>query len=362
MVSEKPLTKKKIAQQTISLSPALKDRIEKYVKENNEKNPEDERFRSVSSFYNYVMTLSMDSLEKGKNLDDLKSFVDAEIKGFFDKITFNALIPYYETAIRTNRYTHLFFEKNTFFYLTLRRLYLARMDPYDNISIKTIFNRVRNFLFSNNLTREVNLDLFTGKTGKDLSGVFEYAGIYKNLTFENCKYNAALFGLLGVKITNFLYSDKDDYFRFDLKTTDLFYRKDLAKKERIKLINHNLSYFINYLRIIDDKAYYFWMKLADDKRVIITFNNEETKNDWINLIQSEIEKFGDKEDYPLNMLKFFEKLHWIEIESEKDLIFHFRLSKTKYQNEREFLIETLSKKSKISQTNGKYQVKKHNDY
>ncbi len=357
MPSKKPLSKKKITQQTISITPALKDKIERYVNENNEKYPKDDRFKSISRFYSFVMEKTMENFEKGKTLDDFEAFVDSEVKGFFDKITFNALIPYYETAIRTNRYTHPFFEKNTFFYLTLRRLYLDRMDPYNISSIKTVFSRVRNYLFSNNLTKEVNLDLFTGKTGKDLSGVFEYAGLYKNLTFENCKYNAALFGLLGVKITNFLYSDKNNYFRFDLKTTDLFYRKDLAKKERIKLINHNLSYFFNSLRIIDDKDYYFWMKLADDKRVIITFNNEETKNDWVNLIESEIEKFGDKEDYSLNMLKFFEKLHWIEIESEKDLSFRIRLSKSKYTYEREFLLENLSKKSKISHENEKFYLK-----
>lgn len=358
MVSERPLSKKKITQQTISISPALKDRIEQYVIENHKKNSKDNRFKSISAFYNYVIEKTIDCFEQGKTLDDFEAFVDSEIKNFFDKISFKALIPYYETAIRTNRYTHPLFEKNTFFYLTLRRLYLDRMDPYDITSIKSIFNRVKNYMVSNNLTKEVNLDLFTGKTGKELSGVFEYAGLYKNLTIENCKYNAAFFGLLGVKITNFLFSDKDNYFRFDLKTTDLFYRKDLAKKERINLINDNLSYFFNYLRIINDKDYYFWMKLADDKQAIIKFNNEEAKKDWLNLIESEIDKFGDKGEYLLNILKFFEKLHWIEIESEKDLIFQLRISKSKFEKEIDYLLKVLSKKSEISHINGKYQVKK----
>ncbi len=351
---QKPLSKKKTTQQTISISPALKDKIERYVNENNEKNPNDKRFKSVSAFYNFILEKSMNCFEKGKTLDDFEAFVDSEIKGFFDKISFNALIPYYETAIRTNRYTNPTFEKNPFFYLTIRRLYLDRMDSYDISSIKNVFSRVRNFLFSNNLTKEVNLDLFTGKTGKDLSGVFEYTGIYKNLTFENCKYNGALFGLLGVKITNFLYSDKNNYFRFDLKTTDLFYRRDLAKKERIKLINQNLSYLFNYLRVLNDKDYYFWMRLAEDKQVLITFNREETKNNWVNLIEEEIEKFGDAEEFPLYLLRFFEKLHWIEIKSERDLSFQIRLSKSKYPHEKEFLLETLSKKSKISNEHENY--------
>ena len=360
MPSQKPLSKKKITQQTISISPALKDKIERYVNENNEKHPKDNRFKSISAFHNFIMEKSMDCFEKGKTLDDFEAFVDSEIKGFFDKITFNALIPYYETAIRTNRYTNPTFEKNTFFYLTLRRLYLKRMDPYDISSIKTVFSRVRNFLFSNNLTKEVNLDLFTGKTRKDLSGVFEFAGIYQNLTFENCKFTAALFGLLGVKITNFLYSNKDNYFRFDLNTTDLFYRKDLAKRDRIKLINHNLSFFLNYRRIINDRDYYLWMKLAEDKNIVITFNNEKTEQEMVKIIESEIEKFGEKEEFYLTVLRFFERLHWIEIESEKDLRFQIRLSESRYPHEREFLLKTLSKKSEIIHENDRYYLKNLN--
>ncbi len=357
MSSEKTLSKKKITQQTISISPALKDRIEQYVIENQKKNLKDKRFKSVSAFYTSVFEKLMDILEQGKTLDDLSAFVDTEIKDFFNKISFNALIPYYENAIKTNRYESPTLEKNPFFYFTLRRLYLSRMDPYDIKSIKTIFNRVRNYIFSNNLTKEFRLDLFTGKGRQDLTGIFEHAGLYKNLCFENYKYSAALFGLLGSEITDFLYSRKNNYCRFDLKATDLFYKKDLAKQDRIKLMNQNLSYFINYNRVIEDKDYYLWMKLAADKQVIITFNTEEVKKNWVSVIESEIEKYGDREDFQLNMLKLFEKFHWIEIESENDLIFQIRLSKTKYEQEIHYMLEILSKKSEILHKNGRYQLK-----
>lgn len=357
MTSERPLSKKKITQQTISISPALKNKIERYVNENNKLYPDDKRYKSISAFYNYVLEKAMDCFEKGKTLDDLEAFPDSEIKDFFQKISFSALIPYYENAISTNRFTSPTFEKNPFFYLTLRRLYMSQIDPYDSLTIKTIFDRVRNYIFSQNLTKEFSLDLFAGKSRKKLTGIFEYAGYYKNLCFETCKYTVAFFGLLGVKLIDFLYSEKEIYYRLDLETTDLFYRKELAKQERIKLMNNNLSYFINYNRIIKDKDYYLWMNMADDKNIIINFNNEEAKKDWINLIEREIEKFGDKEEYHLNILKLFEKLHWIEIESETDLLFQIRLSKSKYQHEREYLLEVLSKKSEISQKNGRYKLK-----
>ncbi|MFX1390784.1 MAG: hypothetical protein ACFE9Z_12030 [Promethearchaeota archaeon] len=358
MPNERPLSKKKVTQQTISISPALKNRIEQYVMENKQKYPNDKRFKSVSSFYNSVLEKVMESLEQSKTLDDLSALADTEIKDFFSKISFNALIPYYENAIKTNRYENPTLEKNTFFYFTLRRLYLSRLDPYDVTSIKNIFNRVRNYLISNNLTKEFRLDLFTGKSRKDLTGTFEHAGLYKNLCFENYKYAAALFGLLGAEITDFVYSIKNNYCRFDLRATDLFYKKELAKFERIKIMNHNLSYLINFNRLINDKDYYLWMKLASDKQAIITFINEDVQDKWINLIEKEIQKFGDIEDLHLTTLKLFEKFHWIEIESEELLLFQIKLPKSRYEKEINYLFEVLSKISDIIHKNGKYQIKR----
>ncbi len=248
--------KKKTSQQTISLSPELKGRIEEYVMINHENNPDDKRFRSISAFYTSIMEKTLDCFDKGKTLDDFESFVDSEVKDFFEKLSFNALIPYYEEAIITNKYTDPTFEKIPLFFLTLRRLYQSIMDPYDIKTILELMSRLKNYLLSNNLTKEIRLDIFTGGSATDLTGIFEYVGIYKNLCFETCKYTAAIFGLLGVKITECLYSEKDLYYRFDLRATDLFFRKELAKKEIIKLMQHNISYLINYNEIINDLDYH----------------------------------------------------------------------------------------------------------
>ena len=102
MTSKKYLSKKKTAQQTISISPALKDWIERYVRVNHQSNPKDERYRSISSFYTFVMEKVMDILTKGKTLEDFDAFADSEVKDAFDKITFRATIPYYEKAVIPN--------------------------------------------------------------------------------------------------------------------------------------------------------------------------------------------------------------------------------------------------------------------
>ena len=96
MPSKKPLSKKKITQQTISITPELKDQIENYVIVNQKKNPNDKRFKSVSAFYNYVLKNTMDCFDKGKSLDDFEDYVDSEFTNFFDRISFKATIPYYE--------------------------------------------------------------------------------------------------------------------------------------------------------------------------------------------------------------------------------------------------------------------------
>ena len=58
--SKKFLSEKKTSQQTISISPALKDWIERYVSVNRKEYPKDMRFKSISSFYNYTMDKCME--------------------------------------------------------------------------------------------------------------------------------------------------------------------------------------------------------------------------------------------------------------------------------------------------------------
>jgi hypothetical protein len=357
MPTQKPLSRKKITQQTISITPDLKERIDNYVMENQEKYPDDKRFKSVSAFYNYVLQKTLECFEKGKNLDDFAYFVDSEFRNFFDRISFKATIPYYEEAIKTNKYTNPTFEKLPAFFLTIRRFYMKLMESREIVDIQNTVGRIKNYLVSNNLTKEFKIDLFTGKSRTDLSGIFEYAGIYNNLSYDTCKYTSAFFGILGIRVNNIVYSEKDGYYRFDLKATDLFFRDDLAKSERIKLMNENISHFINYCKIIEDKDYHLWMKLAEDKNVIITFNNVETQNKWISLIENDIKKFSDKDDNRLEILKIFEKLHWIDIENEDDLYFYIRLSDSKFHSEREYMMKILSKNSQLIHENGGYYLK-----
>lgn len=352
MTSRKYLSNRKTAQQTISISPALKDWIERYVNVNHRKNPKDKRFKSISSFYNYVMERSMECFEKGKTLDDFERFVDTQTIKFYDQFTFRAIIPFHEMAVRTNKYTTFRFNQVPRFLYSMRRMFTNGVEPQDYKELKKQFNMAKTFFLTNKLTKEMRLEIFTTKNSRYAGGIFEYIGTYKNLFFENCKLNAAIFGILGVKITDVTFSDTELYCRFDLKETDLLFKKEISKKQRFQLIEQNLSLLTNYYRILRDKTLYLWMKMAEDKDIYINFNNKITRDKWINLIQNEIKNFGTQEDFLLQLLRFFEKLHWIIIDNEKNLEFQIRLSETHNIAERTFMLDFLSKYSKISQVNG----------
>lgn len=354
MTTKKFLSNKRTSQQTISISPSLKDWIERYVNVNQKKSPDDDRFSSISAFYNHVMESTLNCFEKGKTFDDFEKFVDGEIKNLFEEFTFKASIPFYELLVETNRYTTINFDLIPYYMFTLRKIYKKFFSVKELDSLYKNIERYKNFALSSKIVKEIKVNIITARNEKKIRFTFEYLGLEKNLHFENCKLNAAILGMMGAKITDFVYSDKEMYCRFDFELTDLFYRNDLAHRERFELIKHNLSHFVNYNRIIYDKDYYLWMKMADDKDLIITFNNDMIRQKWLDLIENELKKYSTKEDFLLGLLKFFEKLHWIDIENEKEHIFQMKISKEKNDRERNFLLEVLSKYSKISQIEEKY--------
>lgn len=354
MTSDKDPSSKKTTQQTISISSKLKDRIEEFVNTNQQKDPEDKRFRSISAFYNYVMEKAIDSFDKGKTLDDLDRLVDSGTRNFFDQFTFRGIISFHDLITRPHRYKTPDFRKIPGFLFAMRELFKSDTETEVYEQIKKQFEILKAFYLENNLTRDIRLEIFTEGNPRYPKAIFEYSGIYRNLFFENCKLNAAILGIIGGKITDIIYSDKDLYCRYNVVATDLIYRKDLAIKERMKLIDHNIKFLINYKMIVNDEDFYIWMNLAEEKDAIINFGNESAKKKWFDLVVKDLNEFCDQDELPLNLLSLFKKLHWIDIENELEPSFRFRLLKDKNNEEREFLLDIISKYSKVSEDKDKY--------
>ncbi|MFX1601411.1 MAG: hypothetical protein ACFFB6_12500 [Promethearchaeota archaeon] len=358
MTMKKYLSNKKTAQQTISISPALKEWIKRYVNINKRKDPNDKRFKSISSFITYILDNIMKLFKEGKTIDDFKRVEDQVYKDFFDKFTFKATIPLYDMVAESNRYTPITFDFITRFIIAVYNFYRTiYLKERNHEGWRLLFERFKNRVYPSNITKELRLEIFTDENNKYGTAALEFVGKQRNLHFENCKFFAAICGMLGVKVTDFIYSPKDFYCRLDLVETQLVFREELVKKERLKLLKENVDFIVNYNRILDDKDKYLWMNLAEDNELFIGFKSKTAFKNWIKIIEEDLRKFGTQEDFLNKLLQFFNKLHWIRIENIKDLSFRIEQSIENNNEQKQFLIDYLSQHSEISQNNGIYCLK-----
>ena len=248
MTSKKYLSNKKTSQQTISISPALKDWVKRYVNVNHRKNPDDARFKSLSAFYNHVIERLMQLFQKGKTLDDIERVEDKEVKDFFEPFTFKATIPLYDMVSESNRYTPFSFEFTTRFILHytnwLRKQF--RSGNFEDLSL--LFDKIRSRYGRTNVSTDMRLDIIPGESKQPTRAVLEFIGKQRNLHYENCKFFAAIFGMLGIRVTDFIYSAAGYYCRLDLIETELLFKKELVKKDRLKLLKENIDFIVNYNR------------------------------------------------------------------------------------------------------------------
>ncbi|MFX1344259.1 MAG: hypothetical protein ACFFAI_04075 [Promethearchaeota archaeon] len=354
MTSKKYLSHKKTSQLTISISPVLKDWVKRYVNVNHREYPNDNTFKSISNFYTSVMWKVLELFEKGKTLNDFERVEDKGVKDLFDQFTFRATIPLYEMVSESNRYNPFSFEFSIHFVLTyyywLRDQY--KSGTYDELKI--LFERLKTRVNLSNISKDWRLELILDEKKGPTKGVLEFIGTNRNLHYENCKFFAGILGFIGVRVTDFIYSPEDYYGRLDLIETDLLFRKELAKKERLKLLEENVRFLINYDRMLEDKDMYLWMNLVEDKEIYICFRNKNAFNKWIKIVEEDLNKFGNHDNFLYKILLFFNKIHWIRLESLKNLSFQIEDFIENNQEQKQIMIDYLSKHSKISQNNGIY--------
>ncbi len=358
MTPKKYMSEKKTTTQTISISPALKDWIERFVKTKNKEFPEDDCFKSVSAFYCDIMEKSLELFEKGKSFEDFNQLIGNKINLIWKDMETNVLIPRYNSSVETHRYTGFDINDLIRYYITIRNYYLENLDKNKDIyrELRKQFNQIKEKIHSQSITEYLNLDFIKDKNN-DARGVFEFKGKQRNIHYEACKSDALAIGMLGGKIKDCLYSDRDNYLRFDLAPTELMFTDELRLKERKKLMQENLNFLINYSRIIKDEDYYLWMSLAKDNDVLIHFKNQNTFNRWIKKIEKDILKYENKNAFLECILKFFERIHWIRIIDEDSFSFKSDLPEESKLNF-EFMINYLSNYSEIIETQGEFRLER----
>lgn len=326
---------------SISVPIALNEWIDRYLSKKRNNYPKDLRFKNKSVFCVTLLEKCMEFLTSGKTLDDFNTIPDKELTNIYDNITFKAVIPFFNIGISMNKYSTQNIKNTPSILYKFRNWVFNEVDLYDFNSIKIIIERLKRFLLSNKLTKDLRIDIFKEKNSKFFKGTLEYIGIYKNLHFENCKGMAGILGILGIKIEDFTFSEKDLYARFDFKETFLFSNSDIAKKERMKLLDHNLKYLVNFSKMVNDKDYYLWIKMSQDSEIFLNFNSQKLLDKWLNYITNDFKQYSTIINYPLNFLKFLEKLHWISIENEIDLVFRIKIPKKDDDDEEQIIINEL---------------------
>ncbi|MBY9005365.1 MAG: hypothetical protein KGD63_01250 [Candidatus Lokiarchaeota archaeon] len=318
MTKKKYLSEKKTSQQTISLSPALKEWIERYVRVEHEKHPEDDRYKSISAFYCVVMENVLNIFKKGKTLDDFKIIPDSKIKKFYDKITFKALIPYYEEAIYLNKYQESYL-KNMFNLMMMFKNQLPSGEELTMDNFTQIVERFKFFMLSNNMTKNLEFERINNNY------TLQYFGNYPNSHFDFSKFIACALGILGFKIKTITYSKK--FTRFDLKETYLITNQNPLVKERLELFNQNLKKFTNYYKLLNDEdSIHLWMKAAKYKNAIISFTNKDKSERFIKEIVKDIEVNSPFKERIPTIIRLFEFFRWIQLVDIEDNSFICNLS------------------------------------
>jgi hypothetical protein len=91
--------------------------------------------------------------------------------------------------------------------------------------------------------------------------------------------------------------------------------------------------------------------------LFISFKSKRTFNKWLKRVENDLKQYGNKDGFLRKILLFFQKLHWIRIINEKNLAFEIEQALKKNGEQRNWLIQYLSKHSNLSQKNGLFSLK-----
>ena len=349
MTSKRYLSNKKTTQQTISISPSLKDWIGRYVSVMHKKNPENGNYKSISAFYYSVMENVLKTFEKGKTLDDIGRLQDRELKKLLNEEGRFSL-PYLNACVMMSSFMPLdyFFDKPIkSFLFRWFNLFFKKIDPYSTKGIQNIFTMIRNRALENHIVKKRRWEFFPKKDKKGFDGLIEDTSNYKFIHLSNMKINMTFLALLGIKITEFQYSGENNYAKVRFTTTDLYFNPEEATNERFALAKENIDYLINLSRVVEHGTPHLWQRLSDNSHAIISFRNKEDFDECLTKLESDLKKYSSKKDYSLNLLRFFEHIQWIKIIDESELSFQFLISEDNHKNERELLLSYFSKSFKV---------------
>ncbi|TFG16361.1 MAG: hypothetical protein EU531_06670 [Promethearchaeota archaeon] len=357
------LSEKKTTRMTITTSAALKDWIKRYVKSKQRESPLDKRYQSISSFCHETLEEVMKIYEKGKNLDDFQRLVNQDVRNFFDQLSTSVHLPILEDYAKPSKYFEIDYTKLMRILILSKQFYTKDMNPYDINSLYDSFDRIKDRYLELGITKSLEIQITPFRDSKHYHCVLEHVGLPKsgfpvnNIHIVHCKLLLLMMGFLGLKVENLVSSYNELYSRIEMVTTNLFFENKLLKKERLTLVKDNVKFLINFSRIIADDDFQLWMKLATSKSCIIDFKSEKAFNDWILTIENDIKDFNYDLSGKIKILKFFEKIHWIQLFEDVNS-FYFEINVGLSNKAKEMLIKYLTENFKLEYDKNNYYISK----
>jgi hypothetical protein len=252
-------------------------------------------------------------------MEDLELAVDGRTKEFYEKITFRALIVYFEYIVRLGKYKKFDLEKLLNVFMMYQNFFTEGKPITEEEAVITL-NRFKNFMIKNNTTKDVMIERSGDKY------IFQYFGIYTDMHYDFSKWIAGILGFLGVKIDKMTYSN--NYTRMDFEATELFKVSDAVLDERIKLFEFNTAYFTNFNKILEDKDdLHLWIRINESKSPIISFKNIEDGLKLIRDIIDDLNNWISPREFNIKILELFKKFRWINNVNVSNFSFHLLIEK-----------------------------------
>lgn len=317
------LSKKKI-RKSITIPEYLDDWIKRYLKYEMEQQNANgtlikDEIKSYSSFITKILENIMNLFLKGKNLEDLEGAVDSKMKNFYEKITFRAVIVYYEYLAKLNKYRKLDLDKLLNVFMMYHSFFTGGKNITEDDALITL-SRFKNFMIKNNTTKDVMIERSGNKY------IFQYFGIYPEMHYDFSKWIAGILGFLGIKIEKFSYSS--NYTRIDFELTDIFKKKEAVLEDRINIFNSNTEYLTNFNKILEDEEdLHFWLRINNSELPIISFKNIDDGLLLIREIIDDLNKWIPPREFNTRLLEIFKKLRWIELNNVPGLSFQLLIEK-----------------------------------
>ncbi len=299
--TEEFLSKKLTERLNLAISPYNKYKLKKIYDSLKEKDKNID-YKNLSDLVRRILVFFIEIFESGKTFEDIKKVLSMDLREYIKKNSHMQITILQEEYIKLNKY--YYYEDGSYSIMMNYIDLILKKGRFDEKKIIDFFNKFKDFLLGNKLTKQFEIEVL----GNEF--VLTYSGTYENIHFEQSKGLIALGGLFGFELTSYLYSPR--YIKFSLKKTSLLNEPKASMDKRINLLRKNLKKFLNFHTLLNDIKVHTWIRMEQFENAIISFKNYEYGKKIIEEIIDDL-LINSDQNLKADLLRLFSRLNWIII-------------------------------------------------